>query len=169
MYKVADSNGAITYEGGVPFALWFLILIPVGYGVGFFFEEEPWLLYAVVTLFGVVGFLIGAFGQKMVISEADRTITRITLFLGRRTGRETIPFNEVTSIVIKPRFVRHDDSDPLQQEGCTLLLEWNGASGEDLATLDTFNTNRQANEEARRLARMMGTRVRRFDSPGSLD
>ena len=169
MYKVADSNGAITYEGGVPFALWFLILIPVGYGVGFFFEEEPWLFYAVVTLFGVVGFLIGAFGQKMVISEADGTITRITLFLGRRTGHETIPFTEVTSIVVKPRFVRHDDSDPLQQEGCTVMLEWNGASGEDLATLDTFNTDREANEEARRLARMMGARVRRFDSPGTLD
>ena len=169
MYKVADSNGAITYEGGVPFALWFLILIPVGYGVGFFFEEEPWLLYTVVTLFGVVGFLIGAFGQKMVISQADRTITRITLFLGRRTGHETIPFDRVTAIVIKPRFVRHDESDPLQQEGCTVLLEWNISQSQDLATLDTFNTEREATDEARRLARMMSTRVRRIDRPGTLD
>jgi hypothetical protein len=169
MYKVTESNGATTYQGGVPFALWFLILVPLGYGVGFFFEEEPWLLYTVVTLFGAVGFLIGAFGQRLVISEADRSITRISLFLGRRTGCETIRFEDVVGVVLKPRFVRHDDSDPLHQEGCALLIEWHGRDGEDIARLEDFNTEREAYDEARRLARIMSTRVRRWDQPGSMD
>ena len=169
MYKVADSNGAITYQAGIPFALWFVALIPIGYGIGLFFEEDPWLIYAVVTAFGVVGFLIGAFGQRMVISEADRTITRVTLFLGRRTGCEVIPFDRVAAIGIKPRFVRHDESDPLQQEGCAVFLEWQGKHGEDIATLDTFNTEREATEEARRLARMMSTRIRRWDRPDTFE
>src|SRR3954452_16777492 len=169
MYRVADGDGAITYQGGVPFGLWYLLLIPVGYGIGFFFEEDPWLLYAVVTLLGAFGFLIGAFGQRMVIRESDRTITRVSLFLGRRTGCETIGFDRVTGLVIKPRVVRPEQTESLQQEGCALLLEWQNEDGEDIATLDSFNTEREATEEARRLARMMSTRARRWDQPGVLD
>lgn len=157
MFKREAVDGQITYGKGVPFAISLVILIPAGCWLSYRFGG-PLIAYPVVTLIGLAGFFVGAFGERLMVDTRSRAIERSRSFLGKHTHFESIPFSAVKPILVLPHFERVSPNKVRQTGAAKLLLQWQ-ANGKESGVTVTLDSEQEAREEAERLAGILGVTV----------
>ena len=157
MRKVSDSGGRLEYRKGAPFALVLMLAAPLGFALNYAADAE-WPAYMAATLSGIVGFLLGAFGERLIIDADMRTIHWSKTLLGRVRCAQTIPFARVTRIAVlahRARAQRHRGP----QRRFRVSIEWQTAAGEGDIPVASFADPSRAADEAETLARRLAARV----------
>lgn len=163
MRKVEDNGAQIIYRRGTRAAWWLVITMPIGMVILYLLGDRNTMHYLGLAFAGAVMFIPAAFDEHFVIDSHVRAMLKSETFIGRTMRSESIPFSQVTRVAVMPSYTSEPRKRGVRRDGFALMLEWTTGSGEDGIRLDTFWEDAQAMTEAEKLARILGTGVKRVE------
>ncbi len=161
MWKVSENDVEVVFRDGNRKAFVFLLLIPAGFAVKYFWGGD-WKPVLMATFMGGVMFFVGAMREQLVFDSVTRTVSCTESFLWHTFRTELIPFDQVTRLTVAPHFERQDGKrGKLHQSGFHMSIDWKAQWGGGGTMLETFDEEADAMREAEGLARKIHTTVER--------
>jgi hypothetical protein len=163
MVKVEDNGSQVVYRRGTSASWWVVFAMPVGMAIYYLLGGRDVMPYLFLGFCGVVMLVPAAFDEHFTVDTHLRAVIVSESFLGRVTRSETIPFAQVTRVAVLPNYSRERGKRNAQRDGFALMVDWTTPSEEGGMRLETYWEDSEVMAEAEKLARMLGTRVKRVE------